>query len=108
MGSDMVSRLVHPEDQIKFSDGGTRWEHAKDGQIFEGEYRIKSAREEYRWLLPAMSFSNAMRQGESFNFSVQAQDVTERKQTESARQQAELDLAQVNDATVCWQITRRI
>jgi PAS domain S-box-containing protein len=92
MGGDLLMRIMHPEDLQKIPEWFSRWEWARDGQILEAEFRLRSAFGEYRWFQSRDTVFKRDEQGRVLQIIGAATDVTERKLSTTASQQAETDL----------------
>lgn len=50
MGTELFATLLHPDDLALLDERLRRFETARDEEIVETEYRMKDARESWRWL----------------------------------------------------------
>jgi PAS fold. len=49
MAAAFIPKLIHPDDLPAFSAQRQKFETAKDGEIFDFEYRIQHKNGTYRW-----------------------------------------------------------
>ena len=92
MGSEFLTRLLHPDDLARLPDLFARWETARNGKLIETEYRMRDARGEYRWFLARDTVFKRDDSGKVRQFIGAAQDITSRKMAETARHDAEQHL----------------
>lgn len=89
MGQDVLPALMHPDDLERVSAHLAQFQRAKDGDILEIEYRIQRADGEWRWFQAREVVFTRSTTGAPQRILGIAQDITERKLTEQALQQAE-------------------
>ena len=89
MGAHMLAKLVHPEDFQKLMDYRKRQIFAKEGEVLEGEYRVKHADGSWRHLLSRDAVFQRDEQGRPLQVIGSAQDITERKKLEEQLLQAQ-------------------
>ncbi|MDY6902511.1 MAG: PAS domain S-box protein [Cyanobacteriota bacterium] len=82
MGDNLFINTLHPEDLEKVASGFQQIATAKDGEIYESEYRVRKADGEYRWLYSRNTVFNRNEDGEVTQFLGVATDITERKRAE--------------------------
>ena len=82
-GGKAIFDLMHPEDLARIPELLSRWNDAKDGQIFETEYRLKHADGSWHWFLGRDCVHRRNERGEVVAIIGTTQDVTERKQLEN-------------------------
>jgi len=92
MGAEFLATLLHPDDQARLTELFGRWATARDGQIIETEYRMRSARGEYRWFQARDTVFQRDAAGRVVQFIGAAQDITVRKVAEEARADSQKSL----------------
>ena len=89
MGTAAVVKLMHPEDFAKFIEYIKQLNKAKDGEIFEFEYRMRHKNGSWRWLISRDSVFSRSADGKPLQLIGAASDITARKKAEAALQQSE-------------------
>lgn len=84
MGSDLFTNLMHPDDLPRIYGYYQKINASQDGDIFELEYRMRHINGEYRWLYSRDSIFSRDEQGHPKQTIGTAQDISARKQSESA------------------------
>ncbi|MFN5977973.1 MAG: PAS domain-containing protein, partial [Pseudanabaena sp.] len=84
MGSDLFTNLMHPDDLPRIYGYYQKINASQDGDIFELEYRMRHINGEYRWLYSRDSIFSRDEQGHPKQTIGTAQDISDRKQSESA------------------------
>ena len=92
MGSAFLSTLMHPEDFTKVPGNLATIETLKDNEVFEWEYRVRNAQGEWRWFLSRDTIFLRNSNGRVKQILGTAIDISDRKQTEIALQQAKEQL----------------
>ncbi len=80
---------LHPDDFAQLIELPERFATAKDGEVLENEFRMKNADGEWRWLHTWDVIFSRTPEGLPKQILGTAIDITEAKQLEAARQQAE-------------------
>ncbi len=96
MGSELFAILMHPEDLAKIPNYYKQIEVAREGDILEIEYRMRHADGDWRWLYSRDSVFSRDENGKVKLTIGTAQDITERKQSESQIQQTSAQLLASN------------
>ena len=91
MGSDRLSRLVHPDDRQALIDQHTQFREAREtpGEI---EYRVAHREGNWRWIRAYETVLRRDREGRPEQLLGIARDITDRKEIEAARDTAILAL----------------
>ncbi|MBE9126487.1 MULTISPECIES: PAS domain S-box protein [unclassified Coleofasciculus] len=90
MGSQLFQNLMHPDDLAQLPNNLQRLNAADDGDIIEGEYRMKHTNGQWRWLYSWDTVFSRTDEGKPKQILGTASDITARKQAEEAlRQQIE-------------------
>jgi len=98
MGDDWFRTLMHPDDADHFSTHLDQFNTAKEGDIFEREYRMKATHGEWRWFMSRDTLFTRHEDGTPEQILGTATEITERKRAEEALQQANCQLtAWVNE-----------
>ncbi len=84
LGIGGLLRIIHPEDIGKFRQYLKKLNLAKDGDIFELEYRIKNQKNEWRWLVNRETIFTRNADGKPQQIVGTGTDITERIQSELA------------------------
>ncbi|MEG4801690.1 PAS domain-containing protein [Microcoleus sp. ARI1-B5] len=82
MPSAFIRNLIHPDDLQAFSEHISRIETAKDGEIFEFEYRIQHKNGEYRWFFSRDTVFTRTEDGKAWKILGTATEISDRKQAE--------------------------
>ncbi|MEG4344485.1 PAS domain-containing protein [Microcoleus sp. A003_D6] len=82
MASAFIPKLIHPDDLPAFSAQRKKIETAKDGEIFDFEYRIQHKNGEYRWFCGRESVFARTAQGKPCKILGTAAEISDRKQAE--------------------------
>ncbi len=89
--------FVHPDDRDIFEEKSRRLAEAKDGEIIDSEHRMWHAAGEWRWIaFHDMVFKRGA-DGKPIQFLGYFQDVTERRQMETALRMSEQKLRTIAD-----------
>jgi len=89
MGSRLVETLVHPDDVEQAAAHLCRMAAARDNEVYENQYRMRSANGEWRWLLSRDVVFARDEEGRVAQILGTAEDVTERKRAEQALRESE-------------------
>lgn len=89
MGSAVMPRLIHPDDQPRLLATRRALAEAGDQDTVEFEYRIKKADGSWRWMYSRESVFMRHPDGSPRQTLGMAVDITERKQAEAAQRQQE-------------------
>ncbi|MBI5641385.1 MAG: PAS domain S-box protein [Nitrospirae bacterium] len=81
MGRTFIESVLHPDDSKTFESLRQRFNHAKDGEIIEVEYRMKNSSGEWRWFYSRDVIFKRTRDGLLKLVLGIAQDITSRKKT---------------------------
>lgn len=82
MRSAFVQILLHEADSQRFPALLSRWEQARDGEVFETEYQMKHKHGEWRWFAGRDTVFLRKPDGHVRQIIGTAQDVTELKRTQ--------------------------
>ncbi|AFY56772.1 PAS domain S-box [Rivularia sp. PCC 7116] len=82
MANNLFVNIIHPEDLPKVFSQNQKISTAKDGEIYETEYRVKQADGKYRWLYSRDTVFNRNEDGLVTQILGVATDITERKLAE--------------------------
>jgi len=82
-----IRKLIHPQDRIKLKDRLDKFATAKDGEIFEFEFRVKQANGEWFWLYSRETVFSRNADGKVKQILCVATDITQRKADEDKLQQ---------------------
>lgn len=90
MGTQILLKITHPEDWEKVVTHLQNFLIAKDGDIFDLEFRVRQANGEWRWFYSRETPFNRTDDGKIKQILGVSTDITERKQAEiQLQQQAE-------------------
>lgn len=89
LGSAFFADALHPDDFHQLSELPKRCATAKDGEVLENEFRMKNADGEWRWFHTWDVVFSRTAEGLPQQILGTAIDITQAKQLEQARQQAE-------------------
>jgi PAS domain S-box-containing protein len=81
LGSELATKLMHPDDLLRFPDILRRYETARDGEVIETESRWRTVAGEWRWLYTRDAVFSRNPDGSPRQIVGLAVDITERKQT---------------------------
>lgn len=105
MGTTFLSEVMHTEDLAKIQLNSEKFAKAKEGEIVEGEYRLRHAGGEWRWFYSQDTVFARTADGRPHLLLGIAEDITERKQTEldlrSSRQMLHLIIDNIPQA-IFW------
>lgn len=91
MGTAVLSNLMHPDDLAVLPEHFKKFEKAKDGEIFEFEYRMRHKNGAWRWMFSRDSVFTRDTDGKPKQIVGAAVDISDRKlASEALRQQKEL------------------
>ena len=79
--------LMHPNDLAKLAEHLQKFSRAEDGDILEFEYRMKHVNGEWRWFCSRDTVFTRTADGSPHQLLGTALDITERKRSESEREQ---------------------
>ena len=100
LGPDVLPNLMHPEDLLGLPDHQARCMTAADGEIFNFEYRMRHRNGQWRWLYGRDMVLERDPDGSPRLMIGTAEDVTERKATQTALQQSQERFRAVQDSSV--------
>jgi PAS domain S-box-containing protein len=83
MSSEMIARLVHPQDQRAVEEGLARVAGAEDGEVIETEYRLRTVDGQWRWYRSRDVVFRRGPDGSVASVLGTAHDVSERKLVEA-------------------------
>ena len=89
IGAEILPKLMHPNDLAKFPDYLKQFDTAKEGEVFEFEYRMKHKNGEYRWFYSRDTLFARDKDGKPQQILGAATDITERKQVEEKLRKSE-------------------
>ncbi|QIZ72304.1 PAS domain S-box protein [Oxynema aestuarii] len=98
MGSAPIPPIVHPEDVERIGSPLERLKQARDGEIFDFEYRVADARGQWRSLLARETIFQRGNDGEIVQIIGTAIDIGDLKQVEATLRKYERIFAATNDA----------
>jgi len=82
MAVAFIPKLIHPEDLPAFSAQRQKLETAKDGEIFDFEYRIQHKNGTYRWFFSRETLFARTAEGKPWKILGTAIEINDRKQAE--------------------------
>ncbi len=97
MGSELFTRLMHPEDLLQQEDRIRCLFEIADGEVIEHEYRMRHRSGEYRWLFSRDMIFQRDAAGKPIQVIGAALDITERKQAEAALRESQHRLRAILD-----------
>jgi len=86
-GTDIISKLIHPEDIHILGRNYIQYRIMKDGDILESEYRLKHKSNDWRWIIARDTVFKRATDGTPLEILGTSQDITERKQAEDTVKQ---------------------
>ena len=89
MGSDFLKKFSHPEDASLLEERFKKFSEARDDEVFECEFRLRHRRGDWRWINARETIFTRTSSGQPDCVIGTAQDVTERRRTETALLQSE-------------------
>ena len=90
---DTLRPLVHPDDTSKLEDHFTRMSRARDGVVIGCEYRLRMGTGAYAWFLARDTVFRRDDHGRVLQVMSVSQDITERKQADSALRESQARFA---------------
>jgi diguanylate cyclase (GGDEF)-like protein/PAS domain S-box-containing protein len=78
--SRFLTTVLHPDDQTVLQNHFQRCSQAADGDILDVEYRLRDAKNEWRWIRSRDTVFNRTTDGLPWQILCAAEDITERKQ----------------------------
>jgi len=84
MGSAVLPCLMHPDDFTKLPQYFQQFDTAKEGDIFEIEYRMRHANGEWRWLVSRDTLFAKTPDGKPQQILGTVTDISDRKLAEEA------------------------
>ncbi len=87
MGTEVLQRLMHPEELDRLPAYFHQFYSAEDGDILEFEYRMKGVDNEWHWFCSRDTVFSRMADGSPHQLLGTAEDITVRKQNEAERAQ---------------------
>lgn len=82
MAAAFIPKLIHPDDLPAFSAQRQKFETAKDGEIFDFEYRIQHKNGTYRWFFSRETLFARTAEGKPWKILGTAIEINDRKQAE--------------------------
>jgi PAS domain S-box-containing protein len=82
MAAAFIPKLIHPDDLPAFSAQRQKFETAKDGEIFDFEYRIQHKNGTYRWFFSRETVFARTAEGQPWKILGTAIEINDRKQAE--------------------------
>ncbi|MBE9202599.1 PAS domain S-box protein [Synechocystis salina LEGE 06099] len=95
MGVSLFANICHPDDLTRVFAAIENCKKLRDGEILEIEYRVRNARQQWRWLLSRDLVYGRTKSGEVWKTLGTAQDITQRKEAEIELQKIKTFLASV-------------
>ena len=89
MGANFLKHLVHPEDFNQVNQHFAALANAADGEVLEVEYRIRHIEGQWRWYNSRDTIFKRNSDNRVQQYIGTAQDISERKRSETKRRQAE-------------------
>jgi PAS domain S-box-containing protein len=87
MGTEVLQRLMHPEELDRLPAYFHQFYSAEDGDILEFEYRMKGVDNQWHWFCSRDTVFSRMADGSPHQLLGTAEDITVRKQNEAERAQ---------------------
>jgi len=81
-----IRKLIHPQDRIKLKDRINKFATAKDGEIFEFEFRVKEIKGEWLWLCSRETVFSRSADGKVKQILCVARDITQQKANDNKLQ----------------------
>jgi diguanylate cyclase (GGDEF)-like protein/PAS domain S-box-containing protein len=100
LGAAVLSELMHPDDLRCIEEVNQRIATLADGEVLEHEYRLLHADGRYRWFVSRDTVFSRLPDGRPHQILGVAQDITERKDAESALHASEERLRRQNAVLV--------
>ncbi len=91
-GLEQLKFLLHPDDIQALPRLLSLWENAKNGEIYESEFRVRNAAGEWRWFGGHHTVFRRSNSNRVIEIIGTAQNITERKQAEKVRRELELQM----------------
>jgi PAS domain S-box-containing protein len=89
MGSDFLTKFLHPDDRWLLEERDVELSEAEDGQVFEYEFRLLHCDGGWRWINARETVFTRVAEGRPHEVIGTAQDISERKATGDALLQSE-------------------
>ncbi|MDX2255444.1 MAG: PAS domain-containing protein [Pseudanabaenaceae cyanobacterium bins.39] len=83
MGSGLITEMMHPEDQLRFTEHLERLELSQQGEVLPFEYRMRHRNGEWRWLKSRDQVYRRDSQGHVQQLLGSVLDITASKSTEA-------------------------
>ncbi|MBD0343773.1 MAG: PAS domain S-box protein [Coleofasciculus sp. Co-bin14] len=87
MGTEVLQRLMHPEDLDRLPAYFNQFYSAEDGKILEFDYRMKGVDNEWHWFCSRDTVFSRMADGSPHQLLGTVEDITIRKHNEAERAQ---------------------
>ncbi len=100
MGSEVFSRLMHPEDQRKVAQYHQKIQESTDDTIREIEYRMRDRQGTWHWFISRDTIFSRNSQGQPKQILGAASDITQRKQVEEKLRLSERAIAASSNGIV--------
>lgn len=95
MGASLFANICHPEDLPRILAAIENCQKLRDGEILEIEYRVRDARQQWRWLLSRDLVFTRTETGQLWQTLGTAQDITQRKEAEIELERIKAFLASI-------------
>ncbi|WP_243418681.1 PAS domain S-box protein [Synechocystis sp. PCC 6803] len=95
MGASLFTNICHPEDLPRILAAIENCQKLRDGEILEIEYRVRDARQQWRWLLSRDLVFTRTETGQLWQTLGTAQDITQRKEAEIELEKIKTFLASI-------------
>jgi PAS domain S-box-containing protein/putative nucleotidyltransferase with HDIG domain len=91
-GDSILANIIHPDDLNRIAEHHRRFFEANDSDVFEIEYRLKDANDNWRWVRSRDILFARNSKGETRQILGIAEDITARKRVQDALRESEKKL----------------
>ncbi|KOY53076.1 chemotaxis protein CheB [Polaribacter dokdonensis] len=108
MGSDMLNKIMYPEDLPRLINHFDNIKNSKEGEILEVEYRVKHKDGSYRWLLSLDTVFEKIKGTDFVKHIGVAVDITQLKESQQKLKEVNENLEQeVSERTQQLEVTKQ-